>query len=75
MGWWWSSSSGGDEGSGKDDKSKGKYAELATPEAGQNANTFDPARLPKTEKLPPKLQKLVDDANKDDSFFDDVVEG
>lgn len=54
------------------------------PEAPQDANdksdtsqgkTFDPDRLPAREKLPVSLQKIVDMADKDNSFFDNVVEG
>ena len=35
---------------------------------------FDPTKLPDREKLPPKLQKMVDNSEKDD-FFDELYEG
>ena len=35
---------------------------------------FDPNKLPEREKLPAKLQKIVDDDDKDD-FLDDLREG
>lgn len=42
-------------------------------DAKKAAAEFDPAKLPEREKLPPKLQKLVD-SDKDD-FFDELYEG
>lgn len=35
---------------------------------------FDPTKLPDREKLPPKLQRMVDNSEKDD-FFDELYEG
>jgi len=63
MGWWWSST-------GKSDGAKD-----TTPKKDGAPNTFDPAKLPPVEKLPPGLQKLVDESDKDESFFDDIVGG
>lgn len=37
--------------------------------------TFDPDKLPAREKLPASLQKIVDKADADNSFFDNIVEG
>ncbi|KPM45329.1 hypothetical protein AK830_g1131 [Neonectria ditissima] len=36
---------------------------------------FDPSKLPAPEQLPKKLQKLVDAADEDGSFFDGISEG
>ncbi|KAK5987994.1 hypothetical protein PT974_12130 [Cladobotryum mycophilum] len=36
---------------------------------------FDPKKLPEPEKLPKALQKLVDKAHEDESFFDNVRDG
>ncbi|KAK5661186.1 hypothetical protein OQA88_11077 [Cercophora sp. LCS_1] len=44
------------------------------PEPPKAADKFDPNRLPEREKLPPKLQKIVDKQDKDD-FLDDLYEG
>jgi len=42
--------------------------------AKKAAAGFDPAKLPEREKLSPRLQKIVDQSEKDD-FFDDFYEG
>ena len=39
------------------------------------SQTFDPSKLPAPEQLPKKLQKLVDAADEDGSFFDGIAEG
>lgn len=39
-----------------------------------NRGTFDPT-LPDRQKLPPALQKIVDKQDKDDNFFDELVDG
>ncbi|RKU47161.1 hypothetical protein DL546_006988 [Coniochaeta pulveracea] len=39
------------------------------------AKEFDPNALPPREKLPPKLQKIMDKADKEESFYDELVEG
>ena len=36
---------------------------------------FDPRKLPEREKLPAKLQTIVDKAEKDENFFDELVSG
>ncbi|KAM7215977.1 Mitochondrial 18 KDa protein (MTP18) domain containing protein [Rhypophila decipiens] len=39
------------------------------------AKTFDPRKLPDREKLPSKLQNIVDKSEKDGNFYDELVEG
>jgi fission process protein 1 len=39
------------------------------------AADFDPSKLPDRTKLPPKLQKIVEKTDKDENFFDELVEG
>ncbi|WYZ45940.1 hypothetical protein EsH8_IX_000165 [Colletotrichum jinshuiense] len=39
------------------------------------AKTFDPEKLPAREKLPAALQKLVDKQDREDNFFDELVDG
>lgn len=36
---------------------------------------FDANKLPESRKLPEGLQKIVDKADQDNSFFDEIVEG
>lgn len=36
---------------------------------------FDPKKLPPREKLPDGLQKIIEKGDKDDSFYDELVEG
>lgn len=50
------------------------------PQAGQNGSKkaaagLDPKEQPDREKLPPKLQKIMDKTDKDENFFDELVEG
>lgn len=70
MVWPFSSSSSSNSGS---DKSQ-PQAPKPSP-AEDQPKTFDPAKLPDREKLPPKLQKLVDKADKDGNFYDELAEG
>lgn len=37
--------------------------------------SFDPSKLPEREKLNPNLQKIIDKADKEDNFFDELVSG
>lgn len=60
MGWW-----------GKSPEAK---AEDQQRKQTQSEGAFDPT-LPKAEKLPKGLQKIVDKADKDESFFDSIKEG
>ncbi|KAK2004356.1 hypothetical protein LX36DRAFT_706302 [Colletotrichum falcatum] len=39
------------------------------------AKTFDPEKLPAREKLPKALQNIVDKSDRDDNFFDELVDG
>lgn len=36
---------------------------------------FDPNKLPDREKLPPALQRIIDKEDKEDNFFDELVDG
>lgn len=36
---------------------------------------FDPDKLPEREKLPKKLQKIIDKSDKEENFYDEIVEG
>lgn len=39
------------------------------------AADFDPKKLPDREKLPKKLQTIVDKSDKEENFFDELVDG
>lgn len=62
MPWW-----GKNESKSDDDKAANNASSSATP--------FDPNKLPAREKLPTALQKIVDKADEDESFFDTIVDG
>ncbi|KAF9874638.1 hypothetical protein CkaCkLH20_07775 [Colletotrichum karsti] len=42
---------------------------------GNGAKNFDPDRLPPHQKLPKALQKIVDRSDKEENFFDELVDG
>lgn len=57
-------------------KSEEKPAEEAKPAPPAKSNTTNfNDKLPAREKLPQSLQKIVDKADDDGSFFDSIVEG
>ncbi|RFU82144.1 mitochondrial 18kda [Trichoderma arundinaceum] len=61
MGWWGKSSDP-------------KPEQQQQPQEAKKEPVFDP-KLPKAEKLPKGLQRIVDKADKDESFFDSIKEG
>lgn len=63
MGWW-----------GKSSDPKPEQQQQKEQQEAKKEAVFDP-QLPKPEKLPRALQKLVDKADKDESFFDSIKEG
>ncbi|KAK0636670.1 mitochondrial 18 KDa protein-domain-containing protein [Bombardia bombarda] len=52
-----------------------KVAPAGLAKQGVGATAFDPKKLPEREKLPTKLQSIVDKDDKDENFFDELVEG
>ena len=52
-----------------------KLAPSTTVEVKKSNEKFDPNKLPEREKLPPKLQNIIDRNDKEDNFFDELVEG
>ncbi len=54
---------------------KSSPPENATKDLKKAAAEFDPNKLPKKEKLPPKLQKLIEKSDKEENFFDELVDG
>lgn len=43
--------------------------------AKQQEKAFDPDKLPDRKKLPASLQKIARDQDKDENFFDELVDG
>ena len=41
----------------------------------KDATDFDPDKLPERRDLPKGMQSIMDKADKDDNFFDELVEG
>ncbi|QPG94664.1 hypothetical protein C2857_006657 [Epichloe festucae Fl1] len=44
-------------------------------DSSQQKQPFDPDKLPPRGNLPGKLQSIVDESDRDNSYFDDVVDG
>lgn len=52
-----------------------QITQSATNDLKKGAADFDPKKLPDREKLPKKLQTIVDKSDKEDNFFDELVDG
>lgn len=59
----------------KDKKPETPPSPAANTSSRSDVNEFDPDKVPTQRKLPKDLQKIVDKADKDENFFDDLVEG
>ncbi|KAI0845525.1 mitochondrial 18 KDa protein-domain-containing protein [Daldinia vernicosa] len=59
----------------KDKKPEAPPSAAANTSSRSDVNEFDPDKLPTRRKLPKDLQKIVDKADKDENFFDDLREG
>ncbi|OTA83663.1 hypothetical protein M434DRAFT_83786 [Hypoxylon sp. CO27-5] len=71
---WWG------KGSDKSEASQNKPSQAPPATATQvdprnDATQFDPNKLPERRALPRSLQKIVDKSDKDDNFFDELVDG
>lgn len=64
MSWW-----------GKSKQPKENAPEPSPRADSSQQDAFDPDKLPAREKLPRRLQNIVDKSDKDGSFFDDVIDG
>jgi fission process protein 1 len=73
---WWGK--GSDKGAGSATNGSAKQDENKAQQNGvapsKPASTFDP-ELPPRERLPAKLQSIVDKSDKEDNFFDELTEG
>ncbi|KAM0275720.1 hypothetical protein ACHAQH_007480 [Verticillium albo-atrum] len=59
----------------KSASSPDKAADSPPPTSAKATGTFDPDKLPEPRKLPASLQKIANDSDKDDNFFDELVDG
>ncbi|KAK0702038.1 mitochondrial 18 KDa protein-domain-containing protein [Lasiosphaeria miniovina] len=75
MVWPWSKSSDAPTTPAKDSPPQAKPAPSATLDVKKETGKFDPDKLPEREKLPPKLQSILDKDDREDNFFDELVEG
>ncbi|KAI0891743.1 mitochondrial 18 KDa protein-domain-containing protein [Annulohypoxylon nitens] len=57
----------------KDKQPEAPPAEKVDPR--KDATRFDPNKLPERRELPKSLQSIVDKSDRDDNFFDELVEG
>ena len=67
MGWW-----------GKPSEPTVVSQPESKPESSPNSTqdrSFDPEKLPELKKLPKKLQEVIDRADQDSSFFDNLKDG
>lgn len=58
---------------GKSKESKPEQAQEQ--DASSQNSSFDPHKLPSRERLPKGMQKIVDKADEDSGFFDELREG
>jgi fission process protein 1 len=75
--WFWSSSSDKPAGSStsQNEPPKPSQSKSATNGVRNAATEFDPSKLPDKQKLPPKLQKIMDTDDHEENFFDELVDG
>jgi len=70
--WWGKGSDKGD--ASNETKAAAKEVKEAAKEVKEVAKEFD-NKLPEREKLPKSLQSIVDKHDKDESFYDELVDG
>lgn len=74
--WPWSSSSDKPSGAApQTNTAKPSPSPSATDDLKKAAAEFDPNKLPDREKLPPKLQKIIEKSDKEENFYDELVQG
>ncbi|KAL2018223.1 hypothetical protein VTK56DRAFT_1130 [Thermocarpiscus australiensis] len=74
--WWpWGGSSDKPTAPSDSQSEPPKASQNATSDLKKAAEDLGANKLPDRHKLPPKLQKIVDKSDKDENFFDELVEG
>ncbi|TLS27812.1 hypothetical protein PpBr36_01225 [Pyricularia pennisetigena] len=71
---WWSNSNKEPEKSPKMEATSSSSKDTASTKDGPS-KAFDPNSLPERQKLNPSLQKIVDKADREDNFYDQLVDG
>lgn len=71
--WWGKGSS--DKTEAPKDKPSAPPSSTGNVDPRKDASNFDPEKLPDHRKLPKGLQNIVDKADHDDNFFDELVDG
>jgi fission process protein 1 len=75
----WPWSSGSDKPTGpsapENEAPKPPQTRSATDDLKKAAADMDPEKLPDRKKLPKKLQKIIDKSDKEENFFEELVEG
>ncbi len=74
MGWPWGGSSDKPTGPSTPQNDTSQQPQTVTPDLKKAAPNVNP-KPTEREKLPPKLQKIVDKTEKEESFYDELVEG
>lgn len=76
MSWWGKSPDKKPAEPPKESPSAGQQVKETAQKAADNvAAAFDPHKLPEREKLPDKLQQIVDKSDREDSFYNELVDG
>jgi mitochondrial fission process protein 1 len=74
--WWGKGSSSSDKAEPAKDKAPEASQTPATKiDPRKDATNFDPDRLPARRELPKGLQRIVEKSDKDENFFDELVDG
>jgi mitochondrial fission process protein 1 len=56
-------------------KDTAQEVKTAAKDVQKAAKDFDPDKLPERHKLPTSLQNIVDKADKEENFYNELVEG
>ncbi|KAK8051967.1 mitochondrial 18 KDa protein-domain-containing protein [Apiospora rasikravindrae] len=79
MSWLWGKGKGSDKPQHAADESPASPQAVApastTPDPRKDATDFDPSRLPERKKLPRGMRRLVDKEDKEENFYDELVDG
>lgn len=76
MSWWGKSPDKKPAEPPKESPSASQQAKETAQKAADNvAAAFDPDKLPAREKLPARLQQIVDKSDREDSFYNELVDG
>ncbi|QUC20043.1 uncharacterized protein UV8b_04284 [Ustilaginoidea virens] len=72
---WWGKPKEQPKEQSKEQPKEPKPAQSPDANSAAQPPAFDPDKLPPRERLPERLQHIIDKSDKDSSFFDDVIDG